>query len=205
MSEINAEVMRSRSCARAFRTMMWAFLFFLPLPIPLAGVRPDLVGWLLVLVALRPIVRLHPTVRSLRTPAMVGLVLWVSRLLVRHVATETQEQLSLALYLATWAVLTVFVWKVCSLVAEMAAQAGATALRSSASWRRWLCVGPFLLLALGAELSGKAQLPVVFLFLLAATCVVSLLMGLMASTARMCAQASQAVPEEEGPSGGFDA
>ncbi|KPK65461.1 MAG: hypothetical protein AMK73_02900 [Planctomycetes bacterium SM23_32] len=187
MAEVNTELMRSRACERSFRVMMWGFLFLLPVPLKW---QPDIGTWILLLAGLFAISALHEVVRHLQMIAAVGLALWVPRAILPHVAVAHQQAVMLLLYAATWVVAFVFVWRLCGLVAQMALKASADSVAQGARWRRWVPLIPLLLVAL-TPIARKAQLPdavIIAVFVLAALVTVCALMGLMSTTARLCAQ-----------------
>ena len=202
MAERGVEVMRSRPCQRAFIAMMWAFLFLLPLPAVKVGPRvsleilPDAIGWLLFAAALGTVRDLQPEVRALRRLALVGLVICVPRLLRFHEAVPPWQHVYRLLQLGAAAVAVAFAWRLCRLVADVGARADSPSLKANAKMRFWLyAAGVPLLLAgrfpaefgrrLFGELGGWLTLAAIFIYI---AITVSLMMGLMASVARMCAR-----------------
>jgi len=191
MSQLDVETLRAGSCPKAFRIMMWALVFFVPIPI--LNTFPDVVGWILFLIAIQMVPRLHRALGPMRLLAGFGLALWIGR-----TAAPTQE-LYLILYLTTWAILMLFMWKTCGMIMEIAEAAKAASLAWSARWRRWLCLLPFFLFAVAANSGSHWPFMVTFLFMLAIACVLCLLMGLMADTSRMCALMGQTQPAGTDP------
>ena len=101
----------------------------------------------------------------------------------------------MGLHAATMALAMVFVWRLCVLVEEMARHAGSTAVAHDAGYRPWLfmvsVVFPCIVLLRPAG-DGLLSLGVMAVALLYVACVASLMMGLMATTARMCMQLARA-------------
>ena len=160
-------------------------------------ILPDAIGWLLFAAALGTVRDLHPEVRALRRLALVGLVICVPRLLRFHEAVPPWQHVYRLLQLGGAAVALVFAWRLCRLVADMAMQADRPSLKTSADLRLWLYAGGVLLLLAGAmlpRLSLRLFGEVHGLFIVASLAAmftyiaitVSLMMGLMASVARMC-------------------
>lgn len=93
----------------------------------------------------------------------------------------------------------VFAWRLCELVADMAARAESPSLRQSAKLRFWLYAVGVLLPFIGAFLPDVSRalfdeqraffdlgvLAAMFVYI---AITISLMMGLMAGTARMCAR-----------------
>jgi len=199
----DAESVRAGSCQKAFRTMMWALIFFVPVPLgdllffvpaPIPNVFPDVIGWILFLIAIQMVPRLHPAVGPMRLLAAFGLALWVGRTIAFHNMQAGTENLYLLLYLSTWAVLMLVVWKACDIIAHLAAAAKADSVAQTARRRRWLCVLPFLFLALAANFRDRVPPAAAFLFMFLVACVLGLLMGMMAQTARICTLTTQTQP-----------
>jgi hypothetical protein len=199
----DAESVRAASCQKAFRMMMWALVFFVPVPVgdllffvpaPIPNVFPDVIGWILFLIAIQMVPRLHPAVGPMRLLAAFGLALWVGRTIAFHSTQAETQNLYLLLYLSTWAVLMLVVWKACAIIAHLAAAAKADSVAQAARWRRWLCVLPFASFALAANFQERVPPAAAFLFMFMVACVLGLLMGLMAHTARMCALTAQTQP-----------
>jgi len=205
MADRGVEVMRSRGCQRAFVAMMWAFLFLLPLPAVKAGpsvsleILPDVIGWLLFAAALRTVRDLHPEVRALRRLALVGLVVCLPRLLRFHEAVPPWQHVYRLLQTGGAAVAIVFAWRLCRLVGDMAARAGRPSLKASAEFRFWLYTAGLVLLCSGnflPDLSRRVFGEVHGLFIVGVLAAmftyiaitISLMMGLMAGVARMCAR-----------------
>ncbi len=191
MPEIDPKLIRSATCRRAFRLMMWGFLFLMPLAVPKTNVRPEVLGWVFMIVALRGIRGLHPDVGRLTKLAVAALVLSAAELAAIRFVPESGLRLALAVHIGTAAVAVTFVWKLCVLVADMAAHAGSRAVAKDASYRPWLylisAVVPFMALVRPAG-GGVGSLGVAMVAVLFAVCVISMMMGLMVTTARMCAQ-----------------
>ncbi|MHC5033961.1 MAG: hypothetical protein ACYTFZ_02890 [Planctomycetota bacterium] len=185
MASIDEVVMRSPSCRRAFLAMMWGLLFFLPLPI--LRVFPDIVGWVLLLVACRSVRRLHPASRRLMSLPLIGIALWLGRVAALQSEASAGESIRFALYVATWTVLALFIWRVCTVIGEMAERANTDSVRRNAKWERWLCLVALALLVVSIPMPPDLEVVVAALFLVFTACMISALMGLMASTARMCA------------------
>ncbi len=211
MSEINAEAMQSKACRRAFAAMMWAFQFWVVLP-PLHLARgttieplPDAVGWLIFLIALRAIAGLDPGVRQLRRLAVAGLVLCVPRVVRFQPSEILWQHIYLLLSAAGSVVAVVFVWKLCSLIADMAERADKRSLAQSARFGRWLypmasvflywfiCrMIPLHLRDVPALTKAIVMYGILFIF----AAVICAMMGLMASVARMCREFAEAPPRE---------
>ncbi|MHC4591648.1 MAG: hypothetical protein ACYS8L_03010, partial [Planctomycetota bacterium] len=185
MASIDQVVMRSPSCRRAFLAMMWGLLFFLPLPV--LRVFPDIIGWVLLLVACRSVRRLHPASRRLMSLPLIGIALWLGRAAVLQTEASAGESIGFALYIATWAVLALFIWRTCTVIGEMAESANTDSVKRNARWERWLCLVALALLAVSIPIPAGPDVIVAGLFLVFTACMISALMGLMASTARMCA------------------
>lgn len=193
--------------------MVWAFLFLLPLRVALAKkdmlveVLPDAVGWLIFLIALRGLTNLHASVRVLRRLALLGLVVGIPRVVGFRQSEMPWEHLYRLLQAAGAIVALVFVARLCGLVGEMAEHADRTSVRDSARLRLWLYLVGVLLPFCGlflADPSGITFVAVQGAMFLYIAITISLMMGLMAITARMCAQMEHAPPagvQDAGPPG----
>ena len=170
---------------RAFHRMMWAFLFFFPVPLAQVEALPPILGWALLLSGLQTVRGSHPLVGPLRLLGMFGLVMSAVRTPLAFGSSPVVQGVHDLIRLTVWAVFALFVWKLCALVAGLAAQARAEALAHSARWRRWAAMLPFFLVAISANAPRPTGLLVFCLFILVTTCVVCLLMGLMASVVRL--------------------
>jgi hypothetical protein len=196
--------------------MMWGFLFLVPSQVPLAGgklaldILPDALGWTMLVTSLGVMLGLHPDVRKLRIIGAVGVLIHIPRVVAFQPTQPPWQHLYLGLYVAGLAVALVFVWMLCGTIAAVASGVKARSIARGARWRRWLYIVPPCLLAVGLKLP-EHKLPVYLLFMLSSICVVSLLMGLMASAARLCehvreaglrpepAGAAEPVPEDPAP------
>jgi hypothetical protein len=192
MAQLDPKLVQAGSCRKAFRTMMWAFVFFVPLPVQ--NVFPDVIGWILFLIAVQKVPRPHPAIGSMRLLAAFGLALWVARTVAFHSAAAGTQELYLVLYLIAWAILLLFVWKACAVIAQLADAAKADSVAQAARWRRWLCILPFVSLAVVANFRSQVPPLATFLFRFLVACVLCLLMGLMADAARTCALIEQPQP-----------
>ncbi|GAG09971.1 unnamed protein product, partial [marine sediment metagenome] len=138
MSGLNAEVMSSGQCVRAFRRAVWGFLFFLPFQMRPSGadmtieILPDALAWGILLFAMNPIAGLHPVVVRLRRLAAAGLFLSLPRVVSFHPAQAAWACLYLVVCVLGAVVAVLFVWQLCDLIAEMAAHAENNAVRRNA-------------------------------------------------------------------------
>ena len=192
MPTLDAELAKSERCQNALRTMMWAFLFFVPFPIPVPGFEfyPDLGGWLLILLAVSRLIKMHPAMEYLRLLTASGIALWIIRAVVFHVGTSGAEKAHFLFYLTTWAVIILFVWKLCDILREIAAAFGSEALAAQARSRRWASAVPFFAMALVASIgpkTGPLSLVTLYGMILLSVVSISLLMGLLAHAERACA------------------
>jgi len=155
---------------------------------------PDAVGWLLFAIALGMVGDLHPGVRALRRLAVVGLIVCLPRLLRFHEREVPWEHVYRFLQAGAAAVAVIFAWRLCRLVADMGMRADRPSLKANAELRFPLYVAGVLMLFVGkfpAELSrelfgdvgGWLALAAMFVYI---AITISLMMGLMASVARMC-------------------
>ena len=204
MPEIDPELIRSATCRRAFRLMMWGFLFLMPQLVPVQQVWPILpllAGWALVFAGLSWVRGLHPSADRLRLLAAVAFFLGVSRAAVAALSgdlSKTEGAILYALFAVSVLVAVCFVHGLCRLVGAMAAHAGSKAVAKDAAYRPWLYLIaaflPCLQLALPDE-GGWLAAGVVVVVLFCIAVVASLMMGLMASTTRMCAQLAATVAQ----------
>ena len=174
----------------AFTMMMWAFLFFVPLPVPVLGA----VGWLLLLGALGMAGPRLPSARRLCLTVALGLAAVVAGAVAGR---RGWEPTALALSVLAWVLLATFVWRAAADLARLAAETGADDVARTALRRRWLPLVPAALVAGSALVPARSELVFGALFLLVTVCVVCLLMGMMGGAARMCAHA--AAPADEAP------
>ncbi len=192
MADNDFDGRRWRRCRRACRTMMWGFLFFLPLRVPLLKVLPDPVGWLLLAAGLFLIIRLRPMVQVTGVLCVAGLGASVMRIIVVPAELKEVGGMHVALWLAPWAVLLVVTLLLGRLLAGLAARAGADTVARSAAARSWLPALPLatqvcLFAAPGAQ---ALRIGLGIVFVVTAVGAVSFLMGMMAGAARMCDQAA---------------
>jgi len=191
MSNAEAESPSPAAWQCAFRCMMWAFLFFFPVPLaPVEALLP-IISWALFLWALRALRGSEPATGALRFLGLSGLVLCAARVPLALTPSRVAERIGDLLLLTAWAVFTLFVWKLAGLVAALAGRAKADALAQSARWRRWAAVLPFFLVGISANAPRPTGWLAFCLFMLVTTCVICLLMGLMASAARLSAVSQQ--------------
>lgn len=191
MPGLNPDAVRSASSYRGFRLLMWGLLFFVPIPLPRIQVMPDVLGWLLLFAGLQQASGLHPRLGGLRAAVVLGLLLWAGRLASALLGFPGAETAKSVLYMVTWLVLFGVTWHIGAVLMELARQRESAALAADAGWRRWLALAPPLLFGLAALVPPRLEVPALAIVLLVAACVLSLLMGLMASASRACRQAAR--------------
>jgi len=199
MSKMNAEEARWDSLRVNFTIMMWAFLFFLPVQIPGFKAAPDVLAWVLLLIAVGATVRHVAGLGLLWGTAAAGLALWVVRFLVAWRA-EAPAWAAVALYMAMWALVTAFVVQLAALIRRVASQTGADDVARSAARRVWLPLVPLVLFAVNPFVPSRWGLLFTCAYLLVTACVISLVMGIAAGAARMCAHAAKQEPGDEADS-----
>ncbi|MFO8008448.1 MAG: hypothetical protein R6V05_12015 [Candidatus Brocadiia bacterium] len=170
-----------------FATALWAFPFFLHIRVPVLHVLPDVGGWVVALVA---VLRLRaPEGRVLRRTAAAGLVLSLCRITVfRLTGSETAL---FTLHAPGLLAAVVFVWGLCGLVASAARERDYGDLQRRAVWGRRLFIVHASLaygggLALRVVGGGLIGLVAVLIVTLASALILSYVMALLASAARMC-------------------
>jgi hypothetical protein len=175
--------------------MVWAFLFFLP--VSRVGktievkVLPDVVGWLIMLVALRAVVGGHPLLPRLRVMAAAGAVACIPQAVEFHTDLATLRYAYAGLYGLSSIIAVVFVWDLCALVAAVGEQMGRADLRTQAFQRRAFYLFNLLLpaypvLAAGSREGSLAMGGIQWLVAILSACTIALMMVLMARTARLC-------------------
>jgi hypothetical protein len=190
MAERDADRPRWQRCRRACRTMMWGFLFFLPLPVPVFKVLPDPVGWLLLAAGLVLIIRLRPTVQVMGVLCVAGLGASVVRTITVPLGAGDATAAQVALCLAPWAILLAVTLLLGRLLGGLAATAGADTVARSAATRSWLPALPLAALACFFAVPDGLELTLSIVYVVSAVGAVSFLMGMMAGAARMCEQAA---------------
>ncbi|MGD2175205.1 MAG: hypothetical protein PVJ27_07365 [Candidatus Brocadiaceae bacterium] len=187
---------------RTFRVLTWAFVFFLPVRVPGLRVLPDLVGWLIVVLALNHLQR--PPARRWRVLALLALMLIVARIVASRLTDSPSA--FLLLYTGALAVGLAFVWQLCNAIAGLAGEAGYDGLAARARLGRWLFLLHVALIYIsllvmhltGGNVWGVAG-ALVTLFLNAL--ILSAMMSLTVSAARACKLELASEPAE-GPGGG---
>ncbi|MFA6240802.1 MAG: hypothetical protein WC655_07730 [Candidatus Hydrogenedentales bacterium] len=199
MNHISARVISTNRCADAFGAMFWAFLFFLDFGIGFNGVTldilPDIVGWLLMLSALKAIPDLSPDVRPLRTLALWLAVLSLFSLIQIKGASGTGVTgLTIVYtlhYLFTAILELIYIWMLCGLIMGMGLAYRCAALAERADFRRKFyailqlsfLVLPGILMIINDRALVIATAIVGFLIYAILFC---LMMGLMKATQKMC-------------------
>ncbi len=199
MNHINAHVISTNRCADAFGTMFWAFLFFLDFRISFNGVTldilPDVVGWLLMLSALKAIPDLSPDVRPLRTLALWLAVLSLFSLIQIKGASGngvTGLTIVYSLYnLATTILDLIYIWMLCGLIMRMGLAYRCEALAERADFRGKLWailqlafwVLPWILMIINDR---ALVIAATMVGLLISVIVFCLMMGLMKATQELC-------------------
>ena len=187
MSQTDPESARLSSCGKAFHTMMWGFLFFLPLPVPVF----DALGWAILLAGLGRLPGAHPGLARLRALSGIGIAVWIVRVAALASPLPGLEKLHVGLYLATWAVMAIFARQLGSLIAELADELKADSVAAAARRQRWIPVLPFLAITAGAIIPPQPSFVAFALAMAVLVAVVWMLMGLMATAARTCALAER--------------
>ena len=193
--KLNEEAARWDSLRVNFTIVMWAILFFMPLPIPGFGLTPDILAWGLLLIGIGATVRHVAGLGLLWATAAAGLALWIVRALVGLPEGEETSVAAVVLYVGMWALVTAFAAQLASLIRRLAIELDADDLAHSVSWRAWLPVIPLVLFAVAPFLPKEPRvIRLIFgcVALLVTACVVSLVMGMAAGAARLFAHKARA-------------
>jgi hypothetical protein len=197
MTKLNAEAARWDSLRVNFTVIMWALLFFVPLPIPGLGLQPDVLAWGLLLIGVGATARHVAGLGGLFATAAAGMALWVVRALV-GMPEEGTSLVAAGLFAGMWALVTAFAVQLSSLVRRLALELGADDVAHSVAWRGWL---PLVLLVMfGAVpfVPERSRFLLVFAALAAWACTFPLLMGVPAGAARMFAHSAKQAMEKGG-------
>lgn len=188
-----AQLLRAPATVRAFRTMMWGYLFFLPL----VGLHIDAIGWLILLLAAQGMHALWPGRRALRCIAALGLVVAAVRIAALISKAVPAPVFDVVLFTASLALAAAFLWQVSAFAVTLAERAGSRVISAQASQRRWLYALYVVLLpaafaagALATDLAG--QLAVAGVYMLAGVVITMLVLALLANVAKMCIAAAAA-------------
>lgn len=179
--------------ARAFMLMMWAYLFFLPVPVD--WWQPSIGGWILLLLGLRSLGPGERRLRPLVLVAIVGIVVWTCDAFLP--AAKQSDSVAWWLMVCRWALLAGASWWLCGFVAGLARRRGAEALATSAAWRRWTVATAFVLLAGSLLVPARFQIYYGWAFLLAAMVAITAMMSLMIGTVRLLSVPSAPAPSAE--------
>jgi hypothetical protein len=205
MSKLSGDAARLDSLRKSFTVIMWALVFFLPLPIPILNVRPDVLAWLLLLIGVGTAVRHLAGLGPLWATAAAGMALSVVRILVDCMEAEADSLPAIVLHACMWALVAAFMVQLSALVRRLAAEMDADDVAGGAAWRGWTPLLPLAFFTALPFVPEKANLLFGCAALLAALCAVLFAMGVPAGAARMFAhavtQATQegsAEPEEPG-------
>jgi len=176
---------------------MWGFLFFLPCPSP---IPIEVLGWALLLIGVGRMASRVDGLRPLFLAAAAGVAVWAVRV-VRGLPPATEaggvDLAHVALYAATWALLTTFTVRLAAVIGRIARQIGADDLARSVAWRAWLPLLPLVLFAALPFLPPGIALPAGCASLGVSVIVISLVMGIAAGAVRMFALAAGEAPERE--------
>jgi hypothetical protein len=196
---MNRDVLYSEKCSRAFRTLILAVLFFLPIRWQSPDARglgvelfPDAVGWLLIILALGRIPGLHPAVRATKPRAVAGLLLAIPR--VVHPVSGIGKYSYIVLCALGGILAFGCVWRLCTIAREAGEDMGDPVLVRHARKVRWVfgvnALLPTLSLLMQDILpTNLPSLGVVYAVLIACALSVSLTMRFMARMSRACTAA----------------
>jgi hypothetical protein len=188
-----------QAAGRLFRTLMWGYLFFLPIAnIYLAGV-----GWVIVLLGLAQNGAVLARARMARIFAVAGLVLSCAgpvllacRVSLPQAGEATLRSLSLLMAAAV-------LYEACRLIIGLAEEAGNRLLPQEARTRALAfvvyAVVPFLLAVGRWAMTPLEALAILAAYLVAGACVITLVMALLASAANLCrapGRRSNVMPQE---------
>lgn len=171
---------------------------------------PFVGGWLLLLLAARILAMQLPQGRDLATIALAGLVVSIPLIVVLKVTGDSRW--TTKLYFGLWgglltagAILSaVYVWRVCTLIAELADEAGRRDVRSASILRRYVFIYnafvPFIAAAVSLLTRGASRISaragtwgVYFLGAVA----LAMTIALMGTAMRLCEQEMRARRDEE--------
>lgn len=191
----DADIPRGRS--RAFRTMMWGYLFFLPV----ANAYLDPVGWLVLLLSPAAQQPLQPGLLRPRMLALAGLLvslvrigLFIGRGAVMGFGDATLRSISLLLAAA-------FLWQAARVIIRLGEQAGNRALPGQARARTLAyavyAVLPVALSAVSRRLTSGEALVVLGGYVVYGTALTTLVLALLSNAASLCRAAAVAPPEPQ--------
>jgi hypothetical protein len=196
---LTPEMIHSDLCIRAFERMFWPFLFFIDFRIGMNNIHidilPDFIGWILIVIALGWIIKLHSDIKFIRSLAYWLVFLSIFDLVeiqipLKKAGSFTYSISPLFFVGIISAVLTIIViWKLCGVIMEMADAVNNTIIRDQAEFRRKLYIFFtifILFFALISFIIPPLILIAVVVGLPLAIVVFCLLMGLMRGTANMC-------------------
>ncbi len=186
------------SCGRVFRLLMWAFLFFIPVRLPVVDVLPDLLAWLIALGALA--VLPGGEGRRLRALVLLGLALSVGRVVA--VRLTGSQAAFITLHGAGLFVAIGLTWQVCGLIERIAASTDYPNLKRQAVLGRPLFVvyGALFYLAILLMHHTRGQVGGVLgaaAMLFGCALILCFMMALMSGAARMCEAEAKATTEKE--------
>jgi len=152
MSEQKTVQAEPSEAQHAFKSAMWAFLFFFALPISFRSgavqvdALPDLVGWLILVCALRTLGPVHPAAQKARKLAVVAGILSVFGFVTLNIPIECSGRvqpmpLVLPLLLVVAVIEVVFVWRLGGMVMDLASEADAGRIGKLADAARWVYAG----------------------------------------------------------------
>jgi len=189
-----ASVAASPATVRALHRAMWGFLFFLP---PLSACL-DVLGWLVLLWAMRTFAESRPERPRLMATVWCGLAVAGVRIGAVTVGILPQDTILLVPSLALAAAV---LWQLCDLIIPMADYVQDRTLARQARRRRVLYVAQALLplpalVATNAIRSLAGSLAAIVAYLLAAAVITTLVLAFLANAASMCRAAMVAAPGE---------
>jgi hypothetical protein len=167
--------------SRALVILMWAYLFFLPVPV--SRWTPDIAGWVMMFLAFRMLCAAHERLRPLLPLVAVGVGLWACNAFLP--AARESERLARWLMIARWGLLAGVSWWFCRVIMRFARDSGAHALAQSASWKRWACPTAFVLLAALPLVPPRLEVYYGWAFLVAAIVAITAMMSLAVAVGRL--------------------
>jgi hypothetical protein len=197
-----------RGYARGFGLMAWAFVFFLQVKsVSIAGchvlILPTVVGWVFMLLAARRLRGLDDATEQIARIARAGIIV-TAPLIVAFPGIPLPVYGAL---MAASAVLSIVAcWKVCNMIARTARRLDRVEVAVAAGWRRVLMPLAYtgVLYAVGvmalAPPSAKGDwstVALMFAAFLFGAAALTLIIGLMGTSTRMCVQAARAERERE--------